>query len=194
MARRLQDGAQFLAGAVRGLTHPSEKVNAQSQALDFAATKLVRFADRRLYDSQQKLQMLANRLSPPHHQLAVMTRRFDTASERLSPLVAAMLERQTARYESATKLLEANSFTRVLERGFALVRDEAGAPIKQAADLTEGDAVVITFADDSRHAHIGTVPDSASQTINPQAVSKKPAARPKKPRPAKADDGQSELF
>lgn len=188
MARRLENAAQFLAGATRGLTHPSERVNAQSQALDVAATNLVRFTERRLYDRRQRLDQLATRLSPPHAQLAKMTRRFDTASEKMRPLVTGLLERVDARMNSAARLLEANSFTKVLERGFALVRDEAGTPVKQASSLADGAPIHITFADDTRRAIVG-----ASGAVPVPSPKAKKAAKPFKPVSAK-DTGQSELF
>ena len=187
MARRLQSAEQLLSSATRGLAHPIERVNAQSQALDFAATNLVRFTDRRLYDGRQKLHDLAARLSPPHQQLAKMTRRFDGASQKLRPLVSTRLERLEARCDSAARLLEANSFARVLERGFALVRDEAGAPVKQAKTLGDGAVISITFADGSRQAVIGGA-DAGAPPL-PQ----KPKASVKNA-PFKPDSGQTELF
>ena len=50
------------------------------------ATVVVRFTERRLYDKRQKLDILTARLGRLM-QLAKMTRRFDTASEKLTPLV-----------------------------------------------------------------------------------------------------------
>lgn len=184
MARRLQEAGQLLSSATRGLMHPIERVNAQSQALDYAATNLVRFTDRRLYDSRQKLHDLAARLSPPHQQLARMTRRFDAASQKLRPLVANRLERLEARFEGTARLLEANSFTRVLERGFALVRDEAGAPVKQAKTLGDGAVISITFADDSRQAVIGGA--QGVKSPKPKEAVKTGAS--------KKDSAQTELF
>ncbi len=192
MVRRLQEAEQFLAGAIRGLAHPIEKVNAQSQALDFAFTNLVRFTDRRLYDGRQKLHDLASRLSPPHQQLARMTRRFDAASDKLVPLMRNRLERHQTHMDGAARLLEANSFTKVLERGFALVRDESGAPVKQAKGLGDGARISITFADDSRDAIIGDAPAAPAQRVptgKPSAAKATKAA--KKP---SSDDGQTELF
>ena len=194
IARRLQEAEQLLSSASRGVTHPIERVNAQSQALDFAATNLVRFTDRRLYDGRQTLHDLAARLNPPHQQLANMTRRFDVASQKLRPLAVSRLERLEARFDGAERLLEANSFTRVLERGFALVRDEAGAPIKQAKTLADGAVISITFADDSRHAVIGDTPSQGAIAPSLQKTKQTQKKDVSKKDERKKDSGQTELF
>lgn len=154
MQRRLQEGAGQLTALLRGLGHPIDRVNAQAQALDFAYTRLIRHTDKQLYQADQNLTKLAARLLPPHQKLAQMTRRFDQASEKLTPLLSQMIERKEARLDSSDRLLEANSFTRVLERGFALVRDPQGKPVKQAKTLSSGQAIGITFADGTKTAVI----------------------------------------
>jgi exodeoxyribonuclease VII large subunit len=44
-------------------------------------------------------------------------------------------------------LLTSYSYHGVLERGFALVRDETGAPVRSAKTLAAGAAISIEFAD-----------------------------------------------
>ena len=186
MQRRLSDGANFLNGAVRGLSHPTEFVNAQSQKLDFAHTKLIRQADRRLYDATQSLNQLSARLTPPHIQLANMTRRFDKAANQMPALTKAVIERNQALFDQSNRLLEANSYARVLERGFALVRDDKGQAVKKRDGLADGTKIAITFADDTVQAVIGDVVKTPAKTQ---------AKTTAKPRPkADKDSGQSELF
>ena len=190
MARRLESASQFLAGAARGLTHPSEKVNAQSQALDMALTNLVRFTERRLYDKRQSLEQTASRLVAPHVQLAKMTRRFDAASDKLTPLVSQRYERAQTRFENAARLLEANSFGRVLERGFALVRDNEGRTIKRASSVADGTNIAITFADGTRDAVFSHRP---SNPTPPRSVRPK-SAKKQATKSSDKQTGQSELF
>ena len=191
MARRLQTADQILAGAIRGLSHPIEKLNAQSQALDIAQSNLVRSTERRLYDKRQKLDLISARLTPPHIQLAKMTRRFDAAAEKLAPLVMRSKERAAMRLDSAARLLEANSFAKVIDRGFALVRDETGQAVKQASALADGAVVTITFADESRLATIGS--GSAAGSPTTAVPPRKPMKAARRATPPK-DDSQTELF
>jgi exodeoxyribonuclease VII large subunit len=82
-------------------------------------------------------------------------------------------------------LLEANSYQRVLERGFALVTDASGAAIKRSAEAPKGAEIAIQFVDGARHASL----DSGDA---PAKESKKDTA--KKPRKKTRSPDQNELF
>ena len=65
-------------------------------------------------------------------------------------------ERLRDRVRSCAQLVEAYSYHKVLNRGFALVRDTAGAPIRAAAGVASGDHIEIEFSD----GRIGAIADS----------------------------------
>jgi len=98
-----------------------------------------------------------------------------------------VIETQSRRLDRAGKLLDAYSYQGVLDRGYALVRDEAGAVIRSKSKTTEGQSVSLTFAD----GEVGVV-------IDGKAV---PKARPKpkrksasRPRQKEGDKKQADLF
>ncbi len=62
--------------------------------------------------------------------------------------------RRKARLRGLAQLLEALSYHGVLARGFALVRDAAGAPVRSVQAVAAGDRLAIEFAD-------GTLPVTA---------------------------------
>jgi exodeoxyribonuclease VII large subunit len=53
---------------------------------------------------------------------------------------------------SGSKLLEALSYGAVLARGFALVTDVRGRPLKRAAEVARGQRLKIRFSDDTLDA------------------------------------------
>jgi exodeoxyribonuclease VII large subunit len=80
--------------------------------------------------------------------------RIARARERLDSLVAratvaidTLLDRRDAQLEHAAQLLTAFSYHGVLARGFALVRSEAGTPLRSAAAVSAGARMDIEFAD-----------------------------------------------
>ena len=186
MARRLSDASQQLSGLSRGLTHPVEKLNAQAQSLDFAHNKLIRQTEQRLFSAETKLNQLAMRLVPPHQQLAKMARRYDQNAEKLTPALKAIWERKSALFSQNVRLLDANSFTKVLERGFVLVKDDTGKALKSASQAATGAEVSLVFHDGAKQAQIiGN--DDASMPPRP-----KPKTARSKPKPSA--NGQEELF
>jgi exodeoxyribonuclease VII large subunit len=94
------------------------------------------------------------------------------------------LEQRTQRLQSAWQLLNAYSYRKVLERGFALVRDGGGRPLRTAAAVGAGMRLDIEFADGRVGANADG--DRASQ---PQAKVK-PRARGSGEGPG----GQGSLF
>jgi len=93
------------------------------------------------------------------------------------------------RLHQASRLLEANSYQRVLERGFVLVTNKDGQAIKRSADAPKGAEVILQFADDIRRGVL-------DGTDTPPAQPQKPAAKhaSAKSEQKKDSPSQSELF
>jgi hypothetical protein len=73
----------------------------------------------------------------------------------LNNILPTSLANRQQKLDNIAKLLDANSFERVLDRGFTLVTDAAGAPIKRAAAAPDQANVMIRFADGTRAGGFG---------------------------------------
>lgn len=140
--------------------------------------------ERRLAEARTRLARDAGRVSP-----ATLKRRIDLHAEALRGLarragqsVEGAQERRKVRLAQAWRLAETLSYTSVLKRGFALVRDAHGAPVKSAAALAPGDALAIQFADGGVEA-----------TVTGDGPAR-PAARTKPARKPEPGGGQGSLF
>ena len=83
-------------------------------------------------------------------------------------------------------MLTAFSYRGVLARGFALVRDGAGHPLRAAAAVSSGMRLDIEFSD----GRVGAVAGDAR--VTPQAQPLPPLRRRR--RPGGSDEGQGSLF
>jgi exodeoxyribonuclease VII large subunit len=92
-----------------------------------------------------------------------------------------------ARVERAGQLLGALSYQGVLARGFALVRDAVGKPLRAAANVNPGHVLDIEF-------HDGRV--AALVTRRSTVAPVPPLARPARPRlrGPRGGEGQGDLF
>jgi len=97
---------------------------------------------------------------------------------RASRAMKTMFDRRSARLERASGLLAALSYQGVLARGFALVRDAGGVPLRSAAATSPGLALDIEFAD----GHVAA-------TVNGGASSPSSTVTKVKPKPARKDQG-----
>ncbi len=97
---------------------------------------------------------------------------------RLAPAALALVARRRERLDARQKLLASLGYTNVLARGFALVRDEADAPVRAAAAVGAGQRLTLEFADGRK----AVVADGEG------------APKKAQPRPAKKPGGQGSLF
>ncbi|WP_459697957.1 exodeoxyribonuclease VII large subunit [Acidisoma sp. C75] len=82
------------------------------------------------------------------HRLSVLRQAEARISARLSPAPVQAGQREVrARLEGLAARLAAGSYEAVLERGFALVSDEGGAPVTRAAGVAPGASLGLRFAD-----------------------------------------------
>jgi exodeoxyribonuclease VII large subunit len=166
------------------------RIDRSRDRIDALSARAVAALTRRTETRRQGFGTLAERLT---RSLGVYARsqsdRIGRASERLAGVDArsarAMdlaMRRRRDRLDAASKLLTALSYQGVLARGFALVRDEAGKPLRTAAAVSAGSALTIEFAD-------GRVAAQAKGEAPPRPV--KADAKPAKKPPG---EGQGSLF
>lgn len=107
--------------------------------------------------------------------LAALRARLAQATTRLS-------ERRRDRLDGLAGLLGSLSYRAILARGFALVRDGAGAPVRKAAAATAAGSMSLEFADGIVAVRAGTPEPPGPETggapapARPRRTARKPAA------------------
>jgi exodeoxyribonuclease VII large subunit len=129
-----------------------------------------------------------------------LARRRGERSEALARLAARMTravgereDNRRVRLAAAAQMLDAVSYHGVLERGFALVRDESNRPLRRAAEINAAERLRIEFSDGVVAAVAegrAPAPSGASNRAAPDAA----PARPKRARSRDGSEGQGTLF
>ncbi|PRH87503.1 exodeoxyribonuclease VII large subunit [Labrys okinawensis] len=119
----------------------------------------------------------------------LLSRRSEAGRERLQTLAGRLLQAaatrtsaQRERLDRFAVLLEAYSYQGVLQRGFALVRDEQGRPIRNVAAAQAAASLDLQFAD----GHFTVGKGTAAPTPSPAKA--KPKAGQAGPQPSLFDD------
>jgi exodeoxyribonuclease VII large subunit len=172
--RALREASTELAGLVRGLGDPRRLIEDSQQRLDVAGERLLA-GPRRVIEVKQQLivaEARALRGAGERYKSEVKQRieraheRMEQFAERTQRCGRELLERGADRIDQLGKLLESYSFHSVLNRGFALVRDQDGQPVLAAAGLNTGGSLSIEFADGRVTAKVtegtGTAPKPAA--------------------------------
>lgn len=170
MNRIIRDQERVLSFTARA--SQCVRVNSERRHERFVAASVRLAASLRANAEAQSV-----RIARARERLAVLLSRAERAVSTLIDLRYAQLER-------AAQLLSALSYHTVLARGFALVRSEAGRPLRTAAAVNLGTRLDIEFADGRVRA-----------TAEARALTGLPA----KPQPARrktrrSDPGQGSLF
>jgi exodeoxyribonuclease VII large subunit len=181
----LRDRAGRVTHAAARLKHPREQLAEAQRHLDLIAARLRPALDRAGERSAERLQALAARFrSVPLPQaierrgteLAQHAARLDAAAKRIPLLPEERLQR-------LGQVLDSLSPFKVLERGYAVVEDEAGHPLT-AEGITTGMVLSLRFHDATVAARAESGP------LKPGEARPKPAKKLKQP----GEERQPTLF
>jgi exodeoxyribonuclease VII large subunit len=174
------------------LVREADRLRELAQRQDRATTALGHRRRERLSVLAARLQVGLRTNRDVHRQRIFRDReRLGMLLGRAGRAAMAVIERRTAMVSRAGGVLGALSYHGVLARGFALVRDPDGQPVRAAAAVPSGMRLDIEFAD----GHLAAV----AEPMEPPGAAPAPStveAGAAKPRAARArgDPGQGNLF
>ena len=191
-ARFLERERSHLTGLARGLPKLEDMLALPAQKLDNMGQRLAGALQANSVAHQARFNRAVARLAPTalRGQINLQSERLAGFVQRAQSGVRRRLERQAAKLDTAARQLRLLSHESVLERGFALVLDASGKPLRQAVQVTAGEALDIHLAREERVAAVVADGDGAPKAI------RKPPQKPKGKKPTKAagDDGQGQLL
>ncbi len=151
-SRMIAERRVRIEGLGRGLPKPIQLVEEARQRLDDWSDRLGNSLLIGLDRRKQHLAHLGARLISPVKRIEQESRRLATETRALDAVIATRLREHTRQLAHSAALLESYSYQRVLERGFALIHDQAGAPLTSASMLKPAMPVAIRMHDGERSA------------------------------------------
>jgi len=174
-ARLVRERKNRLEGLGRGLPRLSELVALPRQRLDAASAGLPRGLVALIRLHRNRVERAGVSLRP-----TLISQQIRNDQAKAEALTARLIRAQQARFKSlserldfAQKMMHAYSYHSVLDRGFALVRDETGAPLRRAAQTSPGQMVRIEFADEARGAVLEGKSEKTAKRVK-RAAKQKP--------------------
>jgi exodeoxyribonuclease VII large subunit len=189
VGRLLADRRQRLEGLARGLPNLRRVLEGASQRLDDWAERLGNSLRAGLERRRSRLEQAAARIPSPQREIAVAGQRLAREGQALTRLAAGFTRERGVRLAHAGALLESFSYTRVLDRGFALVLAADGRPVSSVTALSAGMDLTLRLRDGTAGVTVGKTPDGGS----PAGGQGRPAAKPRRS-PAANDDRQRKLL
>jgi exodeoxyribonuclease VII large subunit len=152
--KSMDDRRRHLAQLARVLPRADQLFAAPRQRFDVAAGKLGSALHRNLQEHRRAFVEAAALLRPGQirRHVTVSGERVQALGTRIERGFQTRLTRTRAKLEGLDRLLEGISYRAILARGFALVRGADGQIRRRAADVVDGEQLLITFADSARTA------------------------------------------
>jgi exodeoxyribonuclease VII large subunit len=149
IARVMQERTLRLQSASRALPKPDDVLAIARQRLDSAAARLAPALRSNVQRHAVVLARSAGRLSlkPLRDRLAQQRQRTSELSARAKRSLLLSLAKRQDRFISESKLFQSLSYKSVLARGFVIVRDAKGAPVRLAAAAQLASTLSLEFAD-----------------------------------------------
>ena len=151
---KVNNNKDHLRNLVRLLGKPDQILDNKSQKLDYTFRDLENLFQNIFVDQKNKISQFAQRLLPPKVLINNLDAKKQLLDTKFRNFIENLIDKKQTRFISSGKLLEAASFKRVLDRGFSLVMDSEGNPIKLSSQASNKALVNIKFADETRSAQL----------------------------------------
>ncbi len=181
--RLLADRRQRLEGLARGLPNLRRLVESASQRLDDWAERLGNSLKAGLERRRTRLEHVTARIPAPTRDIALAGQRLAREAQSLARLAEGFTRERRTRLGHLAALLESFSYTRVLERGFALALAADGTAVSSVAALAPGMDLTLRLRDGAAGVTVRETPAGGPG---------RPAAKPRKS--AAPDERQRKLL
>ena len=151
---KLKNNKDRLNSLIRLLGKPDQIFENNTQKLDFTFKDIENlFKGIFMYKKNQIIQH-SQRLVPPKVLISNLLSKQQLFENRFKNNLENIMKMKEIKLNSLGQLLEASSFNKVLERGFAIVINNEGKPIKLSSEAPKNSNVKIKFSDAIRSAQL----------------------------------------
>ena len=151
---KLNNNKDRLYNLFRLLGKPDQIFENKTQKLDFIYKDVENLFKIIFVEKKNKITQHAQKLLPPKTLINNSVSKQNLLEIRFKNNLENMMKMKETKFNSLNQLLEASSFNRVLDRGFALVMNNEGKVIKVSSQAPRNANVKIKFSDATRSAEL----------------------------------------
>jgi exodeoxyribonuclease VII large subunit len=168
--RLMEDRRTRVRAAARALPRPDDILALARQRFDNASGKLKAALSKNTLLHRRDFEKAAAGLTPRplRAHIAEQARRVDRCHGELRRDLRRAVDQRRTRLAANAKLLTSLSYKSVLQRGFALIRDEVRIPLHAAAQVKPGQELRIEFHDGEIAAQASGPPPQPKTAKTPE--------------------------
>ncbi|WP_316859377.1 exodeoxyribonuclease VII large subunit [uncultured Cohaesibacter sp.] len=175
----------------------SDRITRQAERLDVTFNRLGQSLVQSTQNHHSRLGLAQSRLRPTvmSERIRVQKDRLADRGERLARIALLTHKQKKEQLEATSRLLVSLSHKGVLARGFALVRDRDGKPMRRAEAINAGQALCLEFADGSINATASLIDSfEPGPVAPPKGAADIPASSQGLPETAGGDNAEASAF
>ena len=143
-----------LNSLIRLLGKPDQIFDNKNQKLDFVFKDIENLFKTIFAEQKNKIMQYTQKLIPPKVLINNLDSKIQLLDTRFNNYLGILIKNKVTKLNFLSQLLEASSFNRVLDRGFALVMNDKGKPIKLSKEAPKKSNIKIKFSDEIRSAQL----------------------------------------
>ena len=151
---KLNNNKDRLNNLIKLLGKPDQIFDNKTQKLDFIYRDFENLFKDIFVEKKNKITQHAQRLMPPKVLISNLVSKQQLLETKFKNYFGNIIYSKQTKLNSLNQLLEASSFNRVLDRGFTLVMNLDGKPIKLSSEAPKNTNVKIKFSDEIRSAQL----------------------------------------
>ncbi len=151
---KLNNNKDRLNSLIKLLGKPDQIFDNKTQKLDFIYRDFENLFKDIFVEKKNKITQHAQRLMPPKVLISNLVSKRQLLETKFKNYFGNIIYNKQTKLNSLNQLLEASSFNRVLDRGFTLVMNLDGKPIKLSSEVPKNTNVKIKFSDEIRSAQL----------------------------------------
>ena len=151
---KLNNNKNHLNSLIKLLSKPDQIIENKIQKLDFTYKDIENLFKGIFRDKKNQITQYSQRLVPPKVLISNLLSKQQLFETRFKNYLKNIMNMKETKLNSLDQLLEASSFNRVLDRGFSLVMNNRGNPIKLSSEAPKNSNVKIKFSDGIRSAQL----------------------------------------
>ena len=151
---KLNNNKDRLNSLIKLLGKPDQIFENKTQKLDFIYRDFENLFKDIFVEKKNIITQYAQRLMPPKVLISNLVSKQQLLETKFQNYLQNIINKKEVKLNSLDKLLEASSFNRVLDRGFSLVMNNEGKPIKLSSEAPKNANVKIKFSDKIRTAQL----------------------------------------
>ena len=147
MVRMVNEGRRYLDGLIRVLAYPTRMLEPLTQRFDNISDRLDSVFTRHIDRQDKVLHGLSGRLRTPQNMIDGAQLKITHLQDRIDRISRNLIPPKQDALNASWRVLDSLSYKNILQRGYAVLRDDTGRVLETTQDVHNAAAITAEVKD-----------------------------------------------